>query len=64
MKDNSRKKPLSRKISSYIILMLACAVTIMPMLYMIGTAFKGPTYIFEFPPRLIPSEPTVENVIF
>jgi multiple sugar transport system permease protein len=33
------------------------------MAYMIGTAFKGPTSIFEFPPRFIPQEPTVENFI-
>lgn len=58
-----RKVLLVRKIFSYLVLILACAATVLPMVYMIGTAFKGPTLIFEFPPKFIPPEPTVENFI-
>lgn len=46
---------------SYVILIFACLVTILPMVYMISTSLKGPTQIFEFPPRFIPTEPTLIN---
>jgi len=59
----SKKSPIFWTVISYSILVLACLVTVLPMVYMIGTAFKGPTYIFDFPPKFIPSEPTVENFI-
>lgn len=60
---DNRKVLLLRKIFSYLVLILACVATVLPMVYMIGTAFKGPTLIFEYPPKFIPPEPTVENFI-
>jgi multiple sugar transport system permease protein len=38
-------------------------MTIFPMVYMVATAFKGPTHVFEFPPQFIPAEPTTENFV-
>lgn len=34
-----------------------------PFIYMISTALKGKVYVFEIPPRLIPTHPTLENFI-
>ncbi|MEA4906959.1 MAG: carbohydrate ABC transporter permease [Chloroflexi bacterium] len=38
-------------------------VTVTPFLYMISTALKGPVYVFEIPPRLIPEAPTWQNFV-
>lgn len=59
----ARTQTFLSKLFIYIMLILACIITVLPMAYMIGTAFKGPTSVFEFPPRFIPQEPTVENFI-
>lgn len=63
MKSHPKHILYFRKALRYVLLLLACVVTIFPLVYMIGTAFKGPTHVFEFPPRFIPSDPTVENFI-
>ncbi|WP_338022929.1 carbohydrate ABC transporter permease [Argonema galeatum] len=35
-----------------------------PLLWLIGTAFKSPTEnIFQFPPQLLPSQPTFQNFV-
>ncbi|NJK36296.1 MAG: carbohydrate ABC transporter permease [Oscillatoriales cyanobacterium RM2_1_1] len=35
-----------------------------PLLWLVSTAFKSPTEsIFQFPPQLIPAEPTLENFV-
>lgn len=60
---SGKAEMIIRKTFSYAILIFSCLVTILPMAYMVGTAFKGPTQVFEFPPQFIPSEPTVENFI-
>ncbi len=61
------KKPninrIIRESVCYFVLIIACLTTIFPMIYMVATAFKGPTHIFEFPPNFFPSEPTVENFV-
>ena len=46
-----------------VLLSTGALFTIVPFLYMISTALKGPVYVFEFPPRLIPQEPTLENFV-
>jgi multiple sugar transport system permease protein len=32
-----------------------------PFLWMLSLAFKGPTEVFTYPPRLIPGQPTLDN---
>jgi ABC-type glycerol-3-phosphate transport system permease component len=47
-----------------IVVLVLCAgviIAVAPMLYMVGTAFKGAAYVQEFPPRFIPENPTLEN---
>lgn len=36
---------------------------VIPFVYMVSTALKGQVYIFEFPPRFIPKEPTLANFV-
>ncbi len=42
---------------------LGAVFVISPFLYMISTSLKGPVYVFEFPPRFIPSHPTLNNFV-
>jgi multiple sugar transport system permease protein len=47
----------------YILLFSGLFLTIFPFLYMISTSLKGTVYIFEYPPKLIPTNPTINNFI-
>jgi multiple sugar transport system permease protein len=51
------------KIISYIILLLGLAVVAVPLWYMISTAFKPQTMVFELPPPLWPNPSTLHNFI-
>lgn len=44
-----------------LVLCLGVMIAITPMLYMVSTAFKSEAYVQEFPPRLLPENPTLEN---
>jgi multiple sugar transport system permease protein len=48
-------------IAMFMILCLGAALAMTPMLYMIGTAFKGHAYVQEFPPQFVPENPTLDN---
>ncbi|HEX2910623.1 MAG TPA: carbohydrate ABC transporter permease [Chloroflexia bacterium] len=45
----------------YILLLFWTVISIVPLLYMISTAFKPNQYVFEFPPKFIPENPTTSN---
>ena len=48
----------------YVLLVSIAFVMLFPLLWLIGTAFKSPTEnIFQFPPQLIPRQPTFQNFI-
>ena len=47
----------------YAALLIGAALTVVPFIYMISTSLKGPVYVFEYPPRLVPAEPTLANFI-
>lgn len=48
----------------YGILGAIALVMLFPLLWLVSTAFKSPTEnIFQFPPQLLPSQPTIENFI-
>ena len=55
------KRELVTKTLTYLLLLIGLSYVIIPFLFMISTAFKPQTYIFEMPPRLIPSEVTIKN---
>lgn len=46
-----------------ILLSIGAVISIIPFIYMISTALKGPVYVFEIPPRIIPEHPTLQNFI-
>lgn len=47
----------------YLLLFAGVAITLFPFLYMISTSLKGVVFVFEFPPRLIPSHATLSNFV-
>ena len=48
----------------YLLLGAIALVMLLPLLWLVSTAFKSPTEdIFQFPPRLIPAQPTLENFV-
>lgn len=57
---NSRSK-LTFNMVVFAVLCVGAVLSMIPMLYMAGTAFKGQAYIQEVPPRLIPERFTLVN---
>ena len=51
------------RIIAYILLICGVVITLVPFIYMISASFKSQIYTFEYPPRLIPRDPTLENYI-
>jgi len=45
----------------YVLLGVATVTFIFPFAYMLSTSFKARSFILEFPPSLIPSDPTTAN---
>jgi multiple sugar transport system permease protein len=60
---NLKTQRMIRESALIIILSLGALATVIPFVYMISTALKGPVYVFEIPPKLIPEEPTLQNFI-
>jgi multiple sugar transport system permease protein len=44
-----------------LVVLIGAILSLAPMLYLTGTAFKENAYVQEMPPRFIPAQPTVEN---
>jgi len=63
MKKNMhpRLKKVRNKIALYALLLLGIFFTITPFLYMLATSLKKDIFIFEFPPKFIPADPTLQN---
>ncbi|RPI32897.1 MAG: carbohydrate ABC transporter permease [Chloroflexota bacterium] len=61
------KRPTPQKIIStslrYLIVTLGAVIMLVPFVWMVSTAFKEYAYVIEFPPRLIPEHPSVQNFI-
>lgn len=57
-----RSRSLS-KILSYIVLGLGLVIVAIPFWYMISTAFKPQTMVFELPPQIWPNPSTLNNFI-
>jgi multiple sugar transport system permease protein len=45
----------------YLLLIGGAVVMVLPFAYMLSTSFKPHQYLFEFPPKFIPSHPTLSN---
>jgi putative chitobiose transport system permease protein len=51
-------------VGMYGLLSAIALITLFPLLWLVGTAFKSPSEnIFQSPPQLIPAQPTFENFI-
>jgi putative chitobiose transport system permease protein len=58
------KAELLKKGLSYLLLVAIALLMLTPMLWLVSTAFKGPTEeLFTFPPRLLPLQPTWDNFL-
>ncbi|MBC7333200.1 MAG: carbohydrate ABC transporter permease [Actinobacteria bacterium] len=57
------KEEKTFRIITYVLLIFGVVITLLPFLYMISVSFKSQIYTFEYPPRLIPRNPTLENYI-
>lgn len=54
--------PVWRNIGIYAILGTIAVVMLIPLVWLVSTSLKAPTEdIFQFPPRLLPSQPTLQN---
>lgn len=53
----------TRSLVLFALLLVGAALTVVPFVYMVSTALKGPVFVFEMPPRLIPLQPTLENFV-
>jgi ABC-type glycerol-3-phosphate transport system permease component len=57
----SRRKGIGRRFSTTGLIVLFCAVAIVPFLYVVSASFTERRALVEFPPEWIPSHPTVVN---
>lgn len=59
-----RQTGIGKTVWMYGILGAIALVMLFPLLWLVSTSFKSPTEdIFQFPPQLFPSQPTVQNFI-
>ncbi len=56
-----RSGPSLYLVASYLILIIAGIVSLVPFLYVISTSLKDTAALFSYPPEWIPSEPTLDN---
>lgn len=57
-----RKMSWLRKVLMYGLLSAIAFIMLLPLLWLVSTAFKGPTEnLFQFPPQFLPHSPTVSN---
>jgi putative chitobiose transport system permease protein len=60
---NQRSRILSR-LGTYLLLSTIALVMLLPLVWLISTAFKSPGEdIFQFPPQFIPQQPTLANFV-
>lgn len=62
MKSRKRNQSVT-KIITYVLITLGLVIVVTPFVYMLSTSLKPHTYVFEIPPKLIPSEVTADNFI-
>jgi putative chitobiose transport system permease protein len=59
-----QKSARGRNLSLYGLLGAIALVMLLPLLWLVSTAFKSPSEnIFSFPPQLIPAQPTLQNFV-
>lgn len=59
-----RRSPLLSRIQTYGVLSAIALLMLLPLLWLVSTAFKSPTEnIFTFPPQFLPASPTLDNFL-
>jgi multiple sugar transport system permease protein len=58
-----KRSQLQKNILSYVLLLLGLFIVAIPLWYMVSTAFKPQTMIFELPPQIWPNPSTLNNFI-
>jgi multiple sugar transport system permease protein len=58
-----RRKKNINTIIRYLLATAGALLMIFPFLFMVSNAFKANVYVIEYPPKLIPDNPSVENFI-
>jgi ABC-type glycerol-3-phosphate transport system permease component len=58
-----KRSQLFYKIFSYAFLLLGLGIVVIPIWYMVSTAFKPQTMVFELPPQIWPKPSTFDNFI-
>jgi len=58
-----KKSRMTMRIFSYFILLLGLGVVAVPIWYMVSTAFKPQTMVFELPPQIWPNPSTLDNFV-
>ena len=62
MVTGSRQFWQSRALT-YLLLLAGLAIVVVPFLFMVSTSLKPQAYTFEYPPRLLPREVTLNNYV-
>ena len=53
-----------KTVGMYVLLGAIALAMLFPLLWLVSTSFKSPTEdIFQFPPQLIPNQPTIQNFV-
>jgi len=60
---NKISKKMLEKAVVYMILILGSVIMIFPFIWTVSTSFKNQYEVFDFPPKLIPEHPTIENYV-
>jgi len=58
-----RRKKNFNTIIRYLLATAGAVLMIFPFLFMVSNAFKANVYVIEYPPKLIPDNPSLENFI-
>jgi ABC-type glycerol-3-phosphate transport system permease component len=61
MMTTARGQQQMFNLAIFLVLCVGVIIAAGPLLYMVATAFKGASYVQEYPPRLIPETVTLEN---
>ncbi|MBE9060062.1 carbohydrate ABC transporter permease [cf. Phormidesmis sp. LEGE 11477] len=61
---NRKSADWGRAILMYVVLGAIALTMLLPLLWLVSTAFKGPTEnLFQFPPQFLPASPTFDNFV-
>lgn len=55
------KRKWTKTIPLYILAILGAVIMIFPFLWMVSNAFKADVFVIEYPPKLIPEDPSLVN---